>query len=91
VSAGLGGNGGGVVAANVVEGAEMAVGAADGENGFAGEVGGEVVAGVRDLVGAAYGLPVGAKDVAVFELLDGGIEVPGCRMVCASASWAVSS
>ena len=74
---GFGDDGGGVVAADVEEGAELVVVAADDDDGFAGDVGGEEVAGVSELVEAADGLPGAGEDGLFFEGFDLRVAVPG--------------
>ena len=74
---GFGDDGGGVVAADVEEGAELVVVAADDDDGFAGDVGGEEVAGFADLVEAADDLPGAGEDGLFFEGFDLRVAVPG--------------
>jgi len=73
----LGNDGGGVMAADVAEGAELAVIAADDDKRFVVEVDGEELAGIFDLIEAAGDLPVRREDGIAFELGDTRIEIPG--------------
>lgn len=73
----LGDDGGGVMAADVVEGAELAVIAADDEQRFVVDVDGEVLTGIFQLIVAANDLPVGGEDGVAFELADTRVEIPG--------------
>ena len=70
-------DGGGVMPADVVEGAEFAVIAADDEERFAVDVDGEELARIFDLIEAADDLPVGGEDGVAFELGDARVEIPG--------------
>ena len=70
-------NSGGVVAADVIKGAEQIVVAARDDDGLAGEIGGEEITFARDLINAAGDLPGVSKDGFLFETGNAGIEVPG--------------
>ena len=70
---------GGVMAADVIEGAEFAVVAADDDEGFLVDVDGEELAGFLDLIEMADDLPVGGKDGIALELRDAFVEIPGSR------------
>jgi len=74
---GFGDDGCGVVSTDVEEGAESMVIAADDDDGFAGDVGGEEVAFVLELVEAADGLPGAGEDGLFFERFDLRVAVPG--------------
>ena len=69
----------GMVAADVVEGPESAIVAADDDKRFFVHVDGEKVAGFPDLVKAADDLPIACEDGVAFELSDAFVEVPGGR------------
>jgi len=73
---GFGDDSGGVVSADVEEGAELVVVAADDDEGFTGDVGGEEVAGFAELVEAAEGLPGAGEDGLFFEGFDLWVAVP---------------
>jgi hypothetical protein len=70
-------DGGGVMTANVVEGAEFAVIAADDDERLFVDIDGKELTGLLDLIEAADDLPVGGKDGVAFELRDAGVEIPG--------------
>jgi len=70
-------DGGGVMAADVVESAELAVIAASDEQRFFVDVDGEELAGILELIEAADDLPVAGENGFAFELRDAGIEIPG--------------
>src|SRR5262249_7389399 len=72
-------DGGGVVPADVVKGAELAIIAAHNDQGLLVDVDGEELAGVLDLVEMANDLPVGGEDGVAFELRDAFVEIPGGR------------
>src|SRR6202158_5722690 len=59
---GFGDDGGGVMAANIVEGAEVRVVAADDDDGLAGDVGGEERTVFANLIEAAGDLPALSAD-----------------------------
>src|SRR5579859_820572 len=75
----LGDNGGGVMTADVVKGAEYVVVAARDNNGFTSEIRGEEIAFVGDLIEAAGDLPSVGENGFLFETSDAGIEIPGRR------------
>jgi len=75
----LGDDGGGVMAADIVESAELVVIAARDDNGFAGNVRSEEISFFADLVDAADGLPGFCEDALLFEFVDARIEVPRRR------------
>jgi hypothetical protein len=66
------------VAADVVEGAQFVVGAADHDERLGGNFGGEELAWRGHLVGAANGDPVAGEDLFTFELGETRVEVSGC-------------
>lgn len=74
----LGDDGSSVMAADVVEGAELAVITADGEERIFVDVDGEELAGIFHLIEAADDLPVGGEDRVTFELGDARVEIPEC-------------
>jgi hypothetical protein len=78
-AAGFGDDRGGVMAADVIEGAEFAVIAADDHEGFFVDVDGEELAGLLNLIEAADDLPVGGEDTVALELFDALVEIPGRR------------
>jgi len=82
----LGDDGGGVMAADVIKGAEQVVVAARNDDGLAGEIGGEEITFARDLVQAAGDLPGVGEDGFLLETGDTGIEIPGRGMVQAFSS-----
>ena len=69
--------GGGMVAADVVEGAELGIVAADDDDGFAGDIGGEELAFLADLVGPSDYMPGSAEDTHAFEFFDAFVPIPG--------------
>ena len=77
MTAWLSGDGSGVMAAYVVKGAQLAVGSAHGKNRLACKFSREEVAGICDLIDAAYDLPVAAKDLLLLQALDCRFEIPG--------------
>jgi hypothetical protein len=70
-------DGGGVMAADVVKGAEFAIIAPDYDERFFVDVNGEELAGILDVIEVADDLPVGSEDGVTLELRDAGIEIPG--------------
>src|SRR5208337_1620021 len=66
----FGNDGGGVMAADVVESTEFAVIAADDEERFVVDIDGEELAGIFHLIEAADDLPVGGEDGVALELRD---------------------
>jgi hypothetical protein len=91
VSAGSGGHRRRVMAADVEEGAQLAVSSAHGENRLARKLGGKVIAWMSDLVGSSNRLPVPGKDMLLFQPLNAGSRYQGAGIVCASSSGAASS
>jgi len=73
----FGDDGGGVVATDVVKSAKCAVMATRDDDGFAGEIGGEEISFVCDLIEAASDLPGVGENGFLFEACDAGIEIPG--------------
>ena len=65
------------MAADVIEGAELAVVAADDDERFLVYINGEELAGFLDLVQMADDLPVGGEDGVALELGDASVEIPG--------------
>jgi hypothetical protein len=72
-------HGRGMVAADIVKGAEFAVVAAHDDQRLFVHVDGEELAGCLDLVEVADNLPVGDKDGVTLELRDAFVEIPGRR------------
>ena len=70
-------DGRGVMAADVVEGAELGVVAAHDDDGLAGDVGGEELAFFANLIEAADDLPGRAEDAGAFEFFDARVAIPG--------------
>lgn len=68
---------GGVMTANVEEGAKLAIVAANGDEWLFVHVDGEKLAGLADLIEASDHLPIGGEDAAALELIDAAIEIPG--------------
>lgn len=73
----LGDHGGGVMTADIIKGAEHAVGTTRNDKRFAIEIGGEKFAGLSDLIGAADHLPGAMEDGALFQFGEARIGVPG--------------
>ena len=67
---------GGVMTADVVKGAELAVFATDDQEWFVVDVDGEELSGLFHLIEAAHDLPVTGEDSFAFELRDAGVEIP---------------
>ncbi len=65
------------MAADVEEGPESVVVSTDYDDGFAGDVGGEELAGGADLVEAAEDLPGAGEDAGTLEGFDLWVAVPG--------------
>ena len=70
-------DGGSVMAADVEEGAKLAIVAANDDERLFVDVDGEELTGLADLIEAADDLPIGGEDAAAFELMDAAIEIPG--------------
>ena len=68
-----------VVAADIEEGAQGSVVGAYDHDGLTGNVGGEELARIADLIEPACDLPCGAEDVCAFEFFDARVTIPGCR------------
>ena len=79
LSAGLSDNGGGVVTADVVEGAENVVVAANYNDRFTGHRGGHKLTRRLQLVRAGDELPAFAEHIEAFQFGDAGIHVPWRR------------
>ena len=77
LAAGIGDDGSGVMAADVVEGAQDAVMAADGDDGLTCDSGGEELAGMGELIDAADGEPVAREDGMALEFGDARVGIPG--------------
>ena len=75
----LGSNGSGVMAADVVEGTQLAVTAANDEQRLAGKFGGDELPGACDLIGARDHLPGAAEDAFALKLRDALVGVPDGR------------
>ena len=76
---GFGDDGGGVVAADVVEGAELRVVAANDDDGLASDVSGEEFTIFADLIEAPGDLPAFSKYSRKLQFLNAGIAIPGRR------------
>src|SRR5260370_1317768 len=74
---GFGDDGGGVMAADIVEGAKLRVVAANDDDGFAGEVGGEEITISGDLIEAAGDLPAFCKNGRELQFVNAWITIPG--------------
>jgi len=74
---GFGDDDGGVMAANVVEGAELRGVAADDDDGLAGDVGGEEITIFAELIKAAGDLPAFSKYSRELQFINAGIAIPG--------------
>src|SRR5437867_192601 len=72
----FGDHSGGMMPADIVKGAQLAVIAARDDDRLSGEVRGEEAAFVLHLIGAAHHLPGYRKHAALLESVDAGIEVP---------------
>jgi len=70
-------DGGGVMAADVVEGAELRVVAADDDDGLAGDVGGKERAVFANLIEAAGDLPAFSEDGREFQFVNARVAIPG--------------
>ena len=70
-------DGGSMMAADIIESAQLHIFAANYDDGFADNIGGEKLSRGLNLVGAAYGLPGFAEDGGIFELRDAVVEIPG--------------
>jgi hypothetical protein len=79
VAAGLGHDGGGVVAANVEEGSQLILLAPDHDDGFTRHVRRQIVAGLADLTCTPNHLPGAAKNSLALEGGDAVIDIPGRR------------
>jgi len=74
---GFGDDGGGVMAANIVEGAELRVVAADDDDGLAGDVGGEERTIFTNLIEAAGNLPAFSEDGRELQFVNARVAIPG--------------
>ena len=72
----FGDHGGGVMPADIIKSAENSVVAAGNDNGFTGEVCGEEITFVLDLIGASGNLPVSGKNRFVLQASNARIEIP---------------
>ena len=70
-------DGGGVVAANVVESAKDAVSAAHNDDWFSGDDRGDELAWLLQLIDACHQLPGLTEDVEPFQFRDAWIDIPG--------------
>ena len=77
VAAGLGHDGGGVVAADVKEGPQRAFLAPYDDDRLSGDIGGQVVAGLGYLLHSAHNLPGATKDRLVLQGGDSVVGIPG--------------
>ncbi len=74
---GFGDDGGGVMAADVVEGAELRVAAADDDDGLAGDVGGEEFTIFANLIEAAGYLPAFSEHSRELQFVNARVAIPG--------------
>ncbi len=75
----LGNHGGGMMAADIVKGPQLAIFAADNDERFTCQIGREKLAIVAHLIRAAHDLPRRAEDARALQFRDAGIEIPWRR------------
>jgi hypothetical protein len=68
----------GMMAANIVEGAQSAVVSADNDNGLTGDGSADELSGQLQLIGTRDKLPGLAENAEALEFRDARVDVPGC-------------